>query len=90
MFVLEEEIPVKFNKSIIKSQGTPGWLSDEHLPLAQGMILESRDPVPHRAPPEEPASPSACVSASLPVFLMNEYVNSFKKKKRRQSDGTCG
>ena len=44
----------------------------EHLPLAQGMILASWDQVPHWAPCEEPASPSACVSASLSVSLMNE------------------
>ena len=34
-------------------------------PLAQGGILEPRDRVLHRAPCMEPASPSACVSASL-------------------------
>ena len=39
----------------------------EHLPLAQGVILETRDWVPHQAPCVEPASPSACVSASLSV-----------------------
>ena len=39
----------------------------EHLPLAQGVILESWDRVPHQAPWMEPASPSACVSASLCV-----------------------
>ena len=39
------------------------------LPLAQGVILESRDRVPHWAPCMEPASPSACVSASLPLSL---------------------
>ena len=39
------------------------------LPLAQGMILESQDQVPHRAPCMEPASPSACVSASLSVCV---------------------
>ena len=27
----------------------------------------------------EPASPSACVSASLSVSLMNKYIKSFKK-----------
>ena len=42
----------------------PGW--------PQGMILESRDPVPHQAPCKEPASPSAYVSASLCVSLMNK------------------
>ena len=44
----------------------------EHLPLAQGVIPESRDRVPRRAPHMEPASPSACVSASLCVSLMNK------------------
>ena len=43
--------------------GTPGWLVVGHLPSAQGVILESQDLVPHRAPCMEPASPSACVSA---------------------------
>ena len=41
--------------------GIPGWLS--------GLILESRDQVPHRAPCLEAASPSACVSASLSLSL---------------------
>ena len=36
-----------------------------YLPLAQGVILESWDRVQHRAPCMEPASPSACVFASL-------------------------
>ena len=35
------------------------------LPLAEGVILESRDRVPRWAPGTEPASPSACVSGSL-------------------------
>ena len=41
-------------------------------PLAQVMILESWDQVPHQAPHREPASPSAYVSASLGVSLMNK------------------
>ena len=44
----------------------------ECLPLVQGVILESRDPDPHPGPPEEPASPSAYVSASLFVSLMSK------------------
>ena len=44
----------------------------EHLPLAQVVILESWDQVPHQAPFREPASPSACVSASLCASLMNK------------------
>ena len=46
------------------------------LPLAQGVILESRDRLPHQAPCMEPASPSACVSASLSVSLMNNKIKS--------------
>ena len=46
------------------------WLSGGAPPSAQGLILETRDRVPRRAPCMEPASPSACVSASL--FLMNK------------------
>ena len=41
----------------------------ERLPSAQGVILETRDRVPHWAPYMEPASPSACVSASLSVSV---------------------
>ena len=46
----------------------------ECLPLAQDMIPETRDQVPHRASCMEPASPSACVCASLSlsVSLMNQ------------------
>ena len=50
-----------------------------HLPSAQVMILESQDEVPHRVPCKEPASPSACVSSSLSVSLMNKYF--FLKKE---------
>ena len=39
----------------------------ERLPLVQGVILESWDRVPHGASCMEPASPSACVSASVCV-----------------------
>ena len=55
-------------------QGRPGGSAVWHLPLAQGMILGSRDRVPRQAPCMEPASPSACVSASLSfsVSLMNK------------------
>ena len=47
--------------------GIPGWLSGLALPAAWGVILESQDLVPRQAPCMEPASPSACVSASLCV-----------------------
>ena len=45
--------------------GQPRWRSGLAPPAAQGVILETRDRVPHRAPCMEPASPSAYVSASL-------------------------
>ena len=44
----------------------------EGLPLALGVTLGSRDRVPYPAPHREPASPSACVSASLSVSLMSK------------------
>ena len=44
----------------------------EYLPLAQGVIPGSWDQVLHRAPCEEPASPSAYVSAPLSLSLMNK------------------
>ena len=54
------------------SLGMPVWLSVEHLPLAQVMIQGTWDRVLHLAPHREPASLSACVSASLCVSLMNK------------------
>ena len=49
----------------VKTQtvGQPGWLSGLVLLSAQGLVLETRDRVPHGAPCMEPASPSACVFA---------------------------
>ena len=43
----------------------PGWLSGLVLPAAQGVILETQDRVPRRAPCMEPASPSASLCVSL-------------------------
>ena len=56
----------------LQSGGQPRWLSDLALPLAQGLMLGTWDPVPRRAPCTEPASPSACVSASLSLSLSHE------------------
>ena len=47
------------------NSGRQSGSADERLPLAQGVILESQDLVPHQASCMEPASPSAYVSASL-------------------------
>ena len=43
--------------------GCLGGSAVEWLPSAQGVIPEFQDQVLHRAPCEEPASPSAYVSA---------------------------
>ena len=53
-------------------QGQPWWLSGLAPPSVQGVILETRDRIPHQAPCMESASPSACLSASLSVSLMNK------------------
>ena len=52
--------------------GSLGGAAVWRLPLAQGVIMETRDRVLHPAPCMEPASSSACVSASLCVSLMNK------------------
>ena len=52
--------------------GAPGWLSVERLSLVQVVILGSRDGVPHQALLRELVSPSAYISASLSVSLMNK------------------
>ena len=51
----------------------------EHLSLAQVVILGSWDRVPHQAPLREPASPSAYVSVSFSVSLMNKQIKPLKK-----------
>ena len=56
----------------IKQLGCLGGSAVEHLPLTQGMILESQNRVPHGAPYKEPASLSACVSASLFESLIDK------------------
>ena len=49
--------------------GSLGGAAVWRLPLAQGVILGTLDQVPHQAPCMEPASPSACVSASFSLCL---------------------
>ena len=46
--------------------------------FSQGLILETLNQVPRRAPCMEPASPSACVSAPPPLSasLMNKQLKS--------------
>ena len=52
--------------------GLLGGSAVEHLSLAQGTILELQDQVLHQASCMDPASPSACVSASLSASVMNK------------------
>ena len=59
------QLEVRENKDV----GQPGLLSGLVLPSAQGLILETPGRVPHQAPCMEPASPSACVSASLFLYV---------------------
>ena len=54
------------------SLGQPQWLSGLVPHSAQGVILETWDQVPHRAPGMEPASPSACVSDSLSLYVYHK------------------
>ena len=56
----------------LEEGGCLGGSVVEHLSLAQGLILESQDWVPHRDLHREPASPSAYVSASVCVSLMSK------------------
>ena len=64
------------NGGFTKAQGQEclGGSAVECLPSAQGVILETQNQVPHRAPCREPASLSACVSASLSVYFMNKGI----------------
>ena len=49
--------------------GQPWWCSGLAPPAAPGVILETQDRVPHRAPCLEPASPSAYISAFLSLCV---------------------
>ena len=51
----------------ISLRGRLGGSLVEHLPSAEVVIPGSRDQVPPQAPRREPASSSACVSASVCV-----------------------
>ena len=64
--------PTELTVKYLAIPGQPGWLSGLALPSAQGVVLETQDQVPRRAPWLEPASPSAFVSASLSVSFLNK------------------
>ena len=56
----------------VSQEGRLGGSVVERLPSAEGVILEFWDRVPPWAPCMEPASPPACVSASLSVYVSHE------------------
>ena len=60
-------------------EGRLGGSVVERLSLAQVINPESWNPVPHRALYREPAFPSAYVSVSFSVSLMNKQIKSFLK-----------
>ena len=78
MFWIFSSNPDPLNRtrpSLIRNKcfrGSLGCTVVQRLPLAQGVILETGDQVPRWAPGMVPASPSACVSASLPLSLYHE------------------
>ena len=61
--------------------GQPQWLSGLALPSVQGVILETRDQVPHRAPCMEPVSASVSVSVSVSLSLSVSLMNKFMRIK---------
>ena len=67
LFYYKGQWPSKLSSKRV-GWGYQGGLVVEHL----SVILGSWDRVLHPAPCREPTSPSACVSASLVVTLMNE------------------
>ena len=77
--VMCRAVQIHYRKVIV---GSLGGSVVERLPSAQGMIPESQDQVPHRAPCTEPASPSACVSLSLPLF---KYLKHYWLMKENRS-----
>ena len=62
----ESDVGTKGFKTVLRNTWVAQWLSASLQPR---VILESHDQVPHRASCMEPASPSACVSASLSLCL---------------------
>ena len=66
--------------------GTPGWLGGWVSAFDSDRDPGVWDPVLHRAPCEEPTSPSAYVSASFSVSLMNKWIKSLKNKKMKSKD----
>ena len=68
------EILLKNSECLIYARQWDPWVAQQlsALPSAQGMIPESQDQVPQRAPCMEPAFPSAFVSASFSLSVSHE------------------
>ena len=65
MLMLAGKLPSIILFKNLQLEGHLGGSVVEHPPLAQVVIPESQDRVPHRALHREPTFPSACVSASV-------------------------
>ena len=76
------------------NKGCLGGSSDECLASAQGVLLQSQDPVPHQDPCIEPASLSACVSASLSLSLSLSlpltFINKWNLKRKKVQTWNLG
>ena len=77
---------VELGESVYRkgAEGHLGGSVVEHLPSAQVVILWSWDQVLRQAPHKEPASPSAYVSASLSVSLMNKMNLKILKERKKE------
>ena len=76
----DEKSQEHLNNRKFAREGYLGGSVVEHLHLVQAIILRSWDRVPHWASCREPASPSAYVSASLSLSLMNKLIKYLKKR----------
>ena len=70
--VYTDEKCLYFLTSVSKGKGQTGWLSGLAPLSVQGLVLETWDRVPRRDPCVEPASPAACVSASISLCDYHE------------------
>ena len=64
-----------------KKKGSLGGSAIWRLPLARGVVVESRGQVLYRAPWMDPAFPSACVCVCVCLSWINEI---FKKKMAKR------
>ena len=72
---------------MVQTVGCLGGSVVEHLPSAQGMIWGFRglSPTSIHQSRWEPASPSACVFASLSLCVSHEQIDKIFKKNKKES-----